>query len=268
MAFVNEYVKEILELEVALFHARARLEAGADDEALHDLRIYIRRIRSLLAPLRSIAATSALREAAAQVGRLTTPARDREVMAIELDARGMPAQAAARRALLQADYREILADAALKRLFVALDNWPSLFRAEDAGHHSAKLKRLISRALTKQIDKLHAALNDPQFDRHELRILVKRARYLTEAFAHLSPLSKKATQSLKAVQSALGSWHDHFQWCLQVKTQADLQPLEQVWQAASVQELAEAEAEIKRLQRLLPNITHKHKAAQVKQRAR
>ena len=58
MAFVNEYVKEIIELEVALFHARARLEVSADDEALHDLRICIRRIRSLLSPLRSIAATS------------------------------------------------------------------------------------------------------------------------------------------------------------------------------------------------------------------
>jgi CHAD domain-containing protein len=268
MAFVNEYVKEILELEVALFHARARLEANADDEALHDLRIHIRRIRSLLSPLRSIAATSALREAAAQVGRLTTPTRDLEVMAIELQARGMPAAAAARRDRLQADYKAILGDAALKRLFVALDNWPSLFRAEDAGRNCAKLKRLIGRALTKQIDKLHAALNDPQFDRHELRKLVKRTRYLTEAFPALSPLSKKAAKSLKAVQSALGSWHDHFQWCLKVKEQADLQPLEQIWQEASVKELAEAEIEIKRLQRLLPDIAKKHRAASVRQPAR
>lgn len=268
MAFVNEYVKEILELEVALFHARARLEAGADDEALHDLRIHIRRIRSLLGPLRSIAATSPLREAAAQVGRLTTPARDREVMAIELQARGMPAEAAVRRARLQADYQDILRDPALKRLFVALDNWPSLFRAEDAGRDSAKLKRLISRALTKQIDKLHAALNDPQFDRHELRKLVKRTRYLTEAFPDLSPLSKKAAKSLKAVQSALGSWHDHFQWCLKVKEEVDLKPLEQLWLHASVEELEEAEAEIQRLQRLLPDMSKKHKAAQLKQPAR
>ncbi|MGI4837928.1 MAG: CHAD domain-containing protein [Janthinobacterium lividum] len=268
MAFVNEYVKEIIELEVALFHARARLEATADDEALHDLRICIRRIRSLLSPLRSIAATNSLREAAAQVGRLTTPTRDLEVMAIELQARGMPAEAAARRARLQADYKAILDDAALKRLFVALDNWPSLFRAEDAGRDSAKLKRLIGRALTKQIDKLHAALNDPQFDRHELRILVKRSRYLTEAFPHLSPLSKNAAKSLKAVQAALGSWHDHFQWCLKAKEQADLQPLEQIWLQASVQELAQAEAEIKRLQRLLPDIRKKHRAAPVRQPAR
>ncbi len=254
MAFVDDYVKEILELEVALFHARARLEAGADGEALHDLRIFIRRIRSLLTPLRALSATSGLREAAAQVGRLTTPTRDLEVMAIELEQRGMPAAAASRRARLQADYQAILRDPALKRLFVALDNWPSLFRGADAGSDSAKLKRLISRALNKQVDKLHAALNDEQFDRHELRILVKRARYLTEAFPHLSPLSKKAAKSLKAVQSALGSWHDHFQWCIKVQEQADLKPLEQVWLEASIEELAEAEDEIKHLRKLLPDI--------------
>jgi CHAD domain-containing protein len=48
MAFVDQYVAEILRLEVALFHAKARLEAESDDEALHDLRIAVRKIRSLL----------------------------------------------------------------------------------------------------------------------------------------------------------------------------------------------------------------------------
>ena len=53
MAFVDTYVKEIIALEVALFHARARLESAADAEALHDLRIAVRRIRSLLIPVRA-----------------------------------------------------------------------------------------------------------------------------------------------------------------------------------------------------------------------
>ena len=45
MAFINTYIKEILGLEVVLFHARSRLEAETDSEALHDLRIAVRRIR-------------------------------------------------------------------------------------------------------------------------------------------------------------------------------------------------------------------------------
>ena len=74
---------------------------------------------------------------------------------------------------------------------------------------SLKLKK----TLKKQIDRLHAAVDDAGFDRHELRVLVKRTRYLTEAFPKLSLLSRKAASSLNALQSALGSWHDHYQWC-------------------------------------------------------
>ncbi len=53
MAFADTYVKEILAMEVALFHARARLEFETGPEALHDLRIAVRRIRSLLIPARA-----------------------------------------------------------------------------------------------------------------------------------------------------------------------------------------------------------------------
>jgi CHAD domain-containing protein len=81
MAFIDTYEKEILGLEVFLFHARSRLEAETDSEALHDLRIAVRRIRSLLTPLRSLKGMTVLHEAATEVGRLTTPARDLEVMA-------------------------------------------------------------------------------------------------------------------------------------------------------------------------------------------
>ncbi len=260
MAFIDTYVQEILRLEVVLFHARTRLEVETDPEALHDLRIAVRRIRSLLAPLRSLTEMSALREAAAEVGRLTTPARDLEVMASELELRGMSEAAAARRSRLKADHRQIVSDPSLNRLFVALDKWPSAFRASSPGSDSKIMQKVIVKALNKQIDKLHSALDDDQFDRHELRVLVKRARYLTEAFPDLSPLSKKAAKSLKAVQSTLGSWHDHFQWCLKVKLEPDLQPLEHLWAEASVGELQQAENEMQRLRILLPKISDKKKA--------
>ncbi|WP_368858818.1 CHAD domain-containing protein, partial [Croceibacter atlanticus] len=66
------------------------MEARTDSEALHDLRIAVRRIRSLLRPMRSMSGVMALNNAAAEVGRLTTPARDIEVLIEELEERGFP----------------------------------------------------------------------------------------------------------------------------------------------------------------------------------
>lgn len=76
MAFVDKFVAEIISQQVALYHARARLEARTDGEALHDLGIAVRRIRSLLRPFRSMDVMAILNVAAAEVGRQTTPARD------------------------------------------------------------------------------------------------------------------------------------------------------------------------------------------------
>ncbi|WP_430962743.1 CHAD domain-containing protein [Pseudomonas protegens] len=79
---------EILTLQVALYHAQARLECRTDNEALHDLRIAVRKIRSLLKPFRLLNEVAALNSAAAEVGRETTPARDLEVMILELQEKG------------------------------------------------------------------------------------------------------------------------------------------------------------------------------------
>ena len=261
MAFVDTYVAEFVRLEIALFHARSRLEADTDPEALHDLRIAVRRVRSLLTPLRSMEVTRAVREAAAEVGRLSTPARDLEVMIGELERQGFPAQASTRRSRLKADHAQVAAHRGLDRLFAELDQLPGIVRLLANENGPKALEKRISKSLIRHVDKLHAALEDEQFDRHELRILVKRTRYLTEAFPKLSPLSKSAAKSLKAVQSSLGSWHDHFQWCLKTKAEPDLRPLKHLWAEASVGELQQAEAELKVLAGLLPKLSSKKKAA-------
>ena len=116
MSFVDEFVAEILTLQIALYHSRARLEARTDSEALHDLRISVRRIRSLLRPMRSISEVMALNNVAAEVGRLTTPARDLEVLIEELEERGFPDLAQFRKAHLDYDYSKILKSPALKNL--------------------------------------------------------------------------------------------------------------------------------------------------------
>lgn len=257
MSFVNTYVAEVLKLQVSLFHARARLESDTDPDALHALRISIRRIRSLLAPVRNVEGMAPLRVAAADVGRLTTPVRDLEVMIHELTRRSLETEANRRRSKLRPGYEAVLASGEMKELFAQLDEWPLALRSSPLANTLGGLEKRIRRALTKQVDRLHFALNDPDFDRHELRILVKRTRYLTEAFPAISPLSKKASTSLKSVQSALGSWHDHHQWCLKAGVEPDLKPLSPEWEEASIKALHAAEAQLQALSKLLPKVATK-----------
>lgn len=263
MSFVDKFVAEILTLQIALYHSRSRLEARTDSEALHDLRIAVRRIRSLLRPMRSMSEVMALNNAAAEVGRLTTPARDIEVLIEELEERGFPDLAHCRKAHLDSDYSKILKSPALKNLFTQLDEWPSIFRLAEINGGLKHVQPQIEKSLTKQIDRLHAAVDDAESDRHALRILVKRTRYLTEAFPKLSPLSGKAASSLKALQSALGGWHDHYQWCQKASVESDLHPLEEVWHRCAATALEKAEAQLADLAKLLPKSSGKKKPPKV-----
>lgn len=251
--FIGQYAAEIQNLATALHKAYRRLEKNSDNEALHDLRIAVRRIRSLIGPLRSLPENHALREATAAVGRLTTPTRDMEVLIVELQKQGYSALADARRASLETEYRQITQAPEMQHLFAELEQWPAAFARSRLGDDSAELKRTISKALTRQIRKLHAGVHDAEFDRHQLRILVKRTRYLTDAFPSLSPLPNNAAASLKKAQTALGAWHDHFQWCLRVQQEDELESLAQKWADAAEQELEVAETALKKLARLLPS---------------
>lgn len=147
MAFEDKFVAEILAFQVALYHSRARLEMRTDSEALHDFRIAVRRIRSLLRPMRAMSEVAALNNAAAAVGRLTTPTRDMEVMIQELESRGYPAQAQLRTVRLAASYSKILKGPALSNLFVQLDVWPSAFRAVEANGGLKHAKPQIKKTL-------------------------------------------------------------------------------------------------------------------------
>lgn len=259
MAFADKFAAEILSLQVKLYSARARLEARTDSEALHDLRIAVRRIRSLLKPLRRVEEMRTLSEAAAAVGRETTPARDLEVMIQELQSRQLPQLAHPRLLRLNTSYTAILRGVTLKRLFAALDAWPAEFRAVELAGGWADIQSRIKKTLNKQVDQLHAAIGDKEFDRHELRVLVKRTRYLTEAFPALSPLSNGEAKVLKGLQSALGDWHDHYQWCQKALTEKDLLPLQSAWTACATAALEDAETRLSEAAKLLPKSKGKKK---------
>lgn len=253
MSFVDDFVAKIISLEVSLYHSRGRLQANSDGEALHDLRIAVRKIRSLLRPLRHLPEVAALNQAAAEVGRVTTPTRDLEVLVDELQKMGYPRQAMTRSATLSGQYRKIAASAVLDKLFTELDRWPEMFRTVERAGELTDVQRQIHKAMNKRINQLIAGLRDPDFDRHQLRIIVKNARYLTEAFPALSPLKAESRAELKSVQGSLGSWHDHHQWCLRAESESDLFEIAPYWQIASEQALADAEMKLTSLLHHLEN---------------
>ncbi|MNG18229.1 CHAD domain protein [compost metagenome] len=97
------------------------------------------------------------------------------------------------------------------------------------------------------MDRLSLALNDAGHDRHEIRLLVKRARYSQEAYPTLHPLPPELLQGLKHLQSALGDWHDMHQWCLKAELEPDLAPLVGLWKETERKAYAAAEADIEAL---------------------
>lgn len=251
MSMFDVVLGQVLTGEVALYHACARLRAGGDSEALHDLRIQLRRLRSLLRPLRNIRAVQQLDSAVAALARLTSPIRDLEVLIGELEHKGYADLAAGRRAKLAAAHGQVLRSDELAVLLAELDAWPGSFQFARLGGHAGKLKKRIKRQLNKQIRRLTDALGDQQYDRHALRILAKRTRYMLDAYPRQSQAAKPAVSSLKALQAALGTWHDLYQWCLQAEAEPDLQPLAPHWQQAAGCALQDAEAEVIRLRKLL-----------------
>ncbi|MCP1107671.1 CHAD domain-containing protein [Serratia nevei] len=250
MAFVEDIVTQLRQLELALNEALLRLQQAQDSEALHDLRVSLRRIRSLLRPLRGCPGATRLDRAAAELGKLTTPLRDLEVLIAELARHHLDWQANVRQSDLQARYRQLLAHPQLIDFPSLLRAWPRRFR------RTARrgVKHRLNRHLRRQLRQLRRAVADAGYDRHRLRLRVKRLRYAAEAYPQRLPLSPAATAGLKAAQNALGDWHDREVWCLQAEHQADLWPLLPQWQTEQRQALLRADAS---LAALSPTLTAK-----------
>jgi len=236
-AMLDHVVAQLLTLQVRLLACRERLAADTDSEALHDLRTSLRRLRSLLRPLQGLPGVEQLEEAAKSLGTLTTPLRDREVLAAELIRRGH-AQAGQRRlAGRNKTFASVATSPQLTRVLAIVDAFPLFLRAADREGLARSLDKRIDKRLVKQWHKLREALEDPDHDRHRLRLLIKRARYGDEAYPQLDHAGKKLQRLLKKAQGDLGDWHDRLQWLLQAKDHPDLAPCKVDW----AQELHEAE---------------------------
>ncbi|SDS61992.1 CHAD domain-containing protein [Pseudomonas sp. Z003-0.4C(8344-21)] len=244
---IDRLVAHILSLEVRLLACQARMTARTDPEALHDLRTTVRRLRSLLRPLRGLPGVEQLESAASAVGELTTPWRDREVLAAYLLKHDQP-QAAERRMVQMAEaYPALAASNEVASLMMILDAFPRFLRASQRQGLLKGLDKRIEKRLGKQWQKLDEALHDPAHDRHRLRLLIKRVRYGIEAYPELDRLPAAAYKRLKSAQGALGDWHDCWQWLAKAELEADLQPCVATWQAGLIKAELKADQVLEKL---------------------
>lgn len=81
----------------------------------------------MLNPLGLKEASTELNAAAAEAGRLTTPIRDMEVMAAELEKHGLLGAARTRRNAVSRSYRGLNKNPVVDQLFEALSDWPVVF---------------------------------------------------------------------------------------------------------------------------------------------
>lgn len=228
-ALVDRLVAQVLGLEVRLLACQARLSARTDSEALHDLRTTVRRLRSLLRPLRGLPGVEQLEVAASRVGELTTPLRDREVLAAYLLKHDQPEAAQRRMAQMAEAYPAVATSPEVMQLLMILDAFPRFLRASQRQGLLKGLRKRVEKRLAQQWKKLDQALHDPAHDRHRLRLLIKRVRYGIDAYPELDRLPDAAMPRLMSAQSALGDWHDCFQWLAKAEQEPDLQPCVAVW---------------------------------------
>ncbi|MFI8608840.1 CHAD domain-containing protein [Pseudomonas sp. NPDC077649] len=241
--FVERILARVLALQVRLYACQARLAGATDAEALHDLRIALRQLRSLLRPLRGLPAVDTLEQGAAVLGRLSGPLRDREVLAAELRRLGLSELAQAGEARRVAGHAAVAASRELADLLLLLDAWPGNWRQAAAEGQLRGVGKRIRRRLRRQQRQLARALRDPAHDRHRLRLLIKRVRYAAEAYPLHSGLDAATQGRLKHAQSELGDWHDHLQWLAQSDFSEALQPCRAAWlqaQAAAERRADEA----------------------------
>ncbi|TNF81253.1 CHAD domain-containing protein [Pseudomonas sp. ICMP22404] len=244
---IDRLVARIVGLEVGLLACQARLNAHTDSEALHDLRTTVRRLRSLLRPLRGLPGVEQLETAASAVGTLTTPLRDREVLAAYLELHDNTDAAQRRRLQMAEAYPAVAASRELAQLLMILDAFPRFIRAAQRQGLLKGLRKRIEKRLDKQWKQLGEALRDPAHDRHRLRLLIKRVRYAIEAYPELDRLPEAAMPRLKSAQGALGDWHDCWQWLAQAEREHDLQPCVPVWRTTMTEAEAKADKVLDKL---------------------
>jgi CHAD domain-containing protein len=200
-----------------------------DTEFLHDLRVSIRRARSVLRELKEVFPQDALARVRAELRwaqAITGPVRDLDVQLLEWDelVALVPADRAEAlaplRRLLDAHRRRELA--ALRRglrgarFRAALEAWRALASGGEAGPLAARPVEAVAGARIRHVygrmvrDGRAIGADSPDEALHDLRKRGKELRYLLEFFGDLYPgaIVKPMVSALKELQEVLGRFQD------------------------------------------------------------
>ncbi|MEO6419386.1 MAG: CHAD domain-containing protein [Polyangiaceae bacterium] len=207
-------------LDADLEPAAKRVLAAADDEAVHDMRVAIRRTRTLLKiarPLFGTFHTDAVRRAFVAVQKATGELRDEEALEetlAKIAIKDAPFNAwrerrKARERMLRRAVVRMLASGELTRareLLLALVTLPTKpSRDRDA----AKFARKSAEEAREGIEKHRDAKTDDVEALHELRIAYKQLRYAIELFTDVLPADVIAARDPAVrFQKKLGEIHD------------------------------------------------------------
>jgi CHAD domain-containing protein len=212
-------------LAVVLHHA-PRAAAGAHGEPVHQMRVALRRLRSIAALFRPVTGcpeVEALRDGAKALATMLGPARDWDVFlagagpataAAFPDEPGLaPLLAAAedRRAAAYADLAAWLAGPGLAHLAIdaALLSqsrpWPAAGVPTDTFETA-----ILDRQRRRVVGRKHNPAGQPDAALHALRLRAKRLRYAAELFAPLHPgrPARRFLRRLAALQEELGLLND------------------------------------------------------------
>ncbi|MDQ6796659.1 MAG: CHAD domain-containing protein [Actinomycetota bacterium] len=206
---------------------------GLDPEFLHDLRVAVRRTRSVLAQSKRVLPSETrdrFREEFGWLGAATGPARDLDVYVIEWDSYVGPlgAEVAAalgplfghlstRRETEHGALASLLSSDRYRDLMAAWRGWLTAAVDDQAlGTDAHKAIGLVAaRRISTANDRLVAAgraigLDTPAEKLHELRKDAKKLRYLLECFGAVLAQSERKVfvQRLKALQDNLGEHQD------------------------------------------------------------
>ncbi len=188
-----------------------------DAEALHDLRVAMRRLHSLFVAFApAIAPSNPFPRELKSLQKSTNHARDLEVALSILRNSQLELTWLEHRwqQELEREYTQLrqTLPAAWKELSPALDDpWQLLcdthhLPPQDLGHFAAELLQAKTGKLKKRQKKLCRDWQDRPA--HKLRIIGKQTRYLLEPFAEGDASAKKGVTKLKSFQDLLGDYHD------------------------------------------------------------
>lgn len=200
-------------------------------DALHQLRISLRQLRSLLRPLRAnFEEAMTLDRLVQHVMASTNPIRDREVLILELQQQQMPELTPHYQEEIAAAYLQVAQQPELEAIHQGLCDvslgWKSV--SAHTAHHLEKHIRQQWQLYTQKLLKLMQ--HDLQ-DKHRIRVLIKHLRYSSETYQAVLPQSASTQiQALKDLQAVLGKWHDYLIFLAFAQQQPELQVLIPIWQ--------------------------------------